>query len=70
MMTECAANMSAPLPVSAKTLLKIIQNIDIKVKLYEHAPIFTVAEGAHLKADMPGVHVRNLFLRDKKRKTF
>lgn len=70
MKTASASDTPAPLPVSAQDLLGVLQTLDIEVKLYEHEPIFTVAEGEHLKADMPGVHVRNLFLRDKKKKNF
>ena len=70
MTTERAADTLAPLPVSAQDLLGLLQELDIQVQLYEHTPIFTVAEGEYLKADMPGVHVRNLYLRDKKKKNF
>ena len=31
-----------------------------------HAPTFTVAESANVKADMPGGHTKTLFLKDKK----
>ncbi len=31
-----------------------------------HPPVFTVDEGADLKAQMPGGHTKNLFLKDKK----
>ena len=31
-----------------------------------HRPVFTVEEGADLKARMPGGHSKNLFLKDKK----
>ncbi|GAM97329.1 hypothetical protein U91I_00954 [alpha proteobacterium U9-1i] len=31
-----------------------------------HRPVFTVDEGADLKAKMPGGHSKNLFLKDKK----
>ena len=31
-----------------------------------HRPVFTVDEGADLKAQMPGGHTKNLFLKDKK----
>lgn len=31
-----------------------------------HRPVFTVEEGADLKAQMPGGHSKNLFLKDKK----
>src|SRR5690606_18792615 len=37
---------------------------------YEHRAVFTVAESTALERDMPGVHCRNLFLRDKKQKMF
>lgn len=33
---------------------------------HRHRPLFTVEEGADLKAQMPGGHTKNLFLRDKK----
>jgi Ala-tRNA(Pro) deacylase len=32
----------------------------------KHRPVFTVDEGADLKAAMPGGHSKNLFLKDKK----
>lgn len=59
-----------PLPTTPEDLLKIMQRLDIQYELHHHAPIFTVKEGEHLKAEIPGVHCRNLFLRDKKKKNF
>lgn len=47
-------------------LFKIFQDLDIQYKNHHHAPIFTVEEGLHLKELIPGIHCRNLFLRDKK----
>ena len=35
-------------------------------KTTRHRPVFTVEEGAGLKAQMPGGHTKNLFLKDKK----
>jgi len=35
-----------------------------------HRPVFTVEEGLDLKAQMPGGHSKNLFLKDKKGKLF
>ena len=32
----------------------------------QHRPVFTVEEGADIKAAMPGGHSKNLFLKDKK----
>lgn len=42
----------------------------IAYDLHSHKPIFTVEEGEHLKASIPGIHCRNLFVRDKKEEMF
>ncbi|HQX28191.1 MAG TPA: prolyl-tRNA synthetase associated domain-containing protein [Alphaproteobacteria bacterium] len=54
------------LPTSPAALLAVLDNLGIAYKLHNHPPIFTVAEGLHLKESIPGLHCRNLFLRDKK----
>ena len=33
---------------------------------HEHPPVFTVEEGQDIKANLPGGHTKNLFLKDKK----
>lgn len=58
------------LPTGAQDVLDFLQRLEINYELFHHAPIFTVAEGVHLKAEIPGIHCRNLFLRDKKKNTF
>ena len=35
-------------------------------KTYEHIPVFTVAESTSVSDAIPGVHTKNLFLKDKK----
>lgn len=57
----------APLPTSSEKILKFLDDLGISYHLYEHEPFFTVAEGEHLKAGMPGVHCRNLYMRDNKK---
>jgi Ala-tRNA(Pro) deacylase len=59
-----------PLPVNAAALLARLQELGIGYELYHHEPVFSVAESEHLKAQIPGLHCRNLFLRDKKEKMF
>ena len=58
------------LPASPEELLKILENLRIGFEIHHHEPIFTVAEGEHLKAAIPGTHCRNLFVRDKKEQMF
>lgn len=59
-----------PLPTISDALLQNLQQLNVSYTLHQHAPIFTVEEGEHLKASIPGLHCRNLFLRDKKKKMF
>jgi len=40
--------------------------LGIAHKTYDHAPVFTVEEAAHLYESQPGGHTKNLFLKDKK----
>ncbi len=60
----------APLPTSPEKLLAYMDSHGIAYTLYEHEPVFTVAESEHLKKDIPGLHCRNLFLRDKKKRNY
>lgn len=51
---------------SRTDLFARLDALGIAHNTHEHPPIFTVAEGAGMKDDMPGGHTKNLFLRDKK----
>ena len=58
------------IPISPKKLVNVLENIGFSYEMFHHEPIFTVEEGLHLKAKIPGIHCRNLFLKDKKGKMF
>ena len=59
-----------PLPTTPQDLFEILQSLDIAYECHNHEATFTVAESDTLKANIPGVHCRNLYLRDKKKKNF
>ncbi len=61
---------SPALPTSPDDLFNLLEKQGISYELHRHAPIFTVQEGVHLKATIPGLHCRNLFLKDKKDRMF
>ena len=63
-------NEEQDLPTTPSNLLEILKNLEISYELHHHEPIFTVEEGAHLKESIPGLHCRNLFVRDKKEEMF
>lgn len=51
---------------SADSLLEMMCRHSFSFELYHHPPVFTVGEAHAISNDIPGVHTRNLFLRDKK----
>lgn len=61
---------SNDLPTTCGDLIHYLDGLGIEYAVFDHDPIFTVEEGAHLKADIPGVHCRNLFMRDKKKNNY
>jgi Ala-tRNA(Pro) deacylase len=47
-------------------LLAHLDAIGVEHRTLDHPAVFTVAEGTHIKAELPGGHSKNLFLKDKK----
>ena len=46
-------------------LYALLDELRIERRTEEHRAVFTVAEGADVKARLPGGHTKNLFLKDK-----
>src|SRR5579875_3287312 len=53
-------------PATREDLFAFLDARGIDHRTTEHAPVFRVAEGAEIKAAMPGGHSKNLFLKDAK----
>lgn len=51
-------------------LLAYLEKSGIQVRTFEHAPVHTVEESKALRGSIPGVHTKNLFLRDGKKNYF
>lgn len=54
------------IPATEDDLFARFEALGIAHTTTRHRPVFTVEEGADLKAQMPGGHSKNLFLKDKK----
>ncbi len=51
-------------------LLEFLSQHGIEVQTFTHPPVHTVEESRAVRGDIPGVHTKNLFLRDNKRQFF
>jgi Ala-tRNA(Pro) deacylase len=51
---------------SSDDLLALLDRLGIEAATHRHAPAFTVEEGNRVWGSIPGVHCKNLFLKDGK----
>lgn len=51
---------------SPQQLFARLDELGIAHRTVEHPPVFTVEEAKALRGDLPGHHIKNLFLRNKK----
>lgn len=56
--------------VSRADLFTFLDGLGICTTTRDHAPVFTVEDGAACWADIPGTHCKNLFLRDAGRQNW
>ncbi len=55
-----------PAPATRADLLARLEALGLSHRTVDHPAFFTVEDGRAFKADMPGGHSKNLFLKDKK----
>lgn len=53
------------MPLTSDDLLARLTALGIAAVTHEHPPLRTVEEAKRLRGDLPGGHVKNLFLKDK-----
>jgi len=56
--------------VTSDELLAYLDSLAIATTTVEHPPLHTVEESQALRGDIPGGHVKNLFVKDKKSRLF
>ena len=72
-MVDASSEFQNSLPISSDTLLETIKEWSISYNLFEHVPLRTVedskkVEGIFISTENGGGHVKNLYLRDKKKR--
>ena len=72
-MVDASSEFQNSLPISSDTLLETLKEWSISYKLFEHVPLRTVedskkVEGIFTSTENGGGHVKNLYLRDKKKR--
>lgn len=60
------AEAASGLPTSPETVLDQLTALGISHRTVTHPPVATVEEAKAMRGVLPGAHIKNLFLRDKK----
>lgn len=63
---EAASEAEGSLPTAPEALLRRLDALGIAYRSVSHPPVFTVDEAKALRGELPGHHIKNLFLRNKK----
>jgi Ala-tRNA(Pro) deacylase len=58
------------MPASPDDLIAYLASLGIETRTVEHPPLHTVEDSQALRGDIPGGHVKNLFVKDKKSRIF
>lgn len=53
-------------PATSADLFRRLEALGISFQTFHHPPVFTVEEAKALRGEIPGAHIKNLFLRTKK----
>src|SRR5882724_6499681 len=61
---------AAPMTATPEDLFAFLDDLGIEHSTMTHPPIFTVEEGRAWHDKIPGLHCKNLFLKDKKNKVW
>jgi Ala-tRNA(Pro) deacylase len=64
--SDARAGERPAMPTTPDALLARLAELGIANRTVAHPPVFTVEESKALRGQLPGGHVKNLFLRDKK----
>ena len=58
------------MPATPEDLMAFLDELSIETTTVTHPPLHTVEESKALRGDLPGAHIKNLFLKDKKGRLF
>ena len=58
------------MPATPDELRAFLTKLGVQFTLHRHAPLHTVVESQALRGEIPGLHTKNLFLRDKPGRLF
>ena len=67
---DASSQFKDSLPTTPESLLEVLDGLAIDYVTHHHPPLRTVEDSKAHRGDMPGIHIKNLYLRDRKKRNF
>ena len=67
---DASSKFKDSLPTTPESLLAVLDALGIDYVTHHHPPLRTVGDAKAHRGDMPGIHIKNLYLRDRKKRNF
>ncbi len=67
---DASSQFKDSLPTAPETLLGTLDQLQINYSVHNHPPLRTVEDSKKNRINMSGVHIKNLYLRDRKKRNF
>lgn len=58
------------LPTTPEAIMAVLKRLDISFSTHHHPPLRTVEDSKQFRDGMNGAHIKNLYMRDRKKKNF
>ncbi|MEL0076770.1 MAG: prolyl-tRNA synthetase associated domain-containing protein [Alphaproteobacteria bacterium] len=67
---DASSQFKDSLPTSPEALMEKLEQLGIAFSVHHHPPLRTVEDSKALRGNLNGMHVKNLYLRDKKKRNY
>ena len=67
---DASSQFKDSLPTTPDTLMAALSSLDIGFTTHTHPPLRTVEDAKAFRGDLQGSHIKNLYLRDRKKRNF
>jgi Ala-tRNA(Pro) deacylase len=67
---DASSQFKDSLPTTPDTLMATLSSLDIRFTTHTHPPLGTVEDSKSFRGDLQGSHIKNLYLRDRKKRNF
>ena len=67
---DASSKFEDSLPTSSLAIMAELDRLGFSYRLHEHLPLRTVEDSQNHRGEMTGIHIKNLYLRDRKKNNF